>query len=286
MRVSVNFQYILKDREPRDAVMLAKNAGFEAIDFSFLEEPYYAESGFGEDWYRDLRKIADDHGIVFNQAHAPFSTSFKDPDRTEERFWEVVRSMKHAAILGIPVTVVHPMQHLRYCHEGAPEQLFQINMDFYRRLIPYCEEYGVKVALENMWQYEPKYVINHSTCSSPTEMIRYFDTLNSPWITCCLDLGHATLVEDTPAFIRALGAERLGALHVHDVDGVHDSHMPPYTGVTDWQQITEALKDIGYQGDFTFEVCAWLKKVPMCLHESALKLLSDSGHHLVKQINE
>ena len=32
--------------------------------------------------------------------------------------------------------------------DGVPEQLFEINMDFYNRLKPYCEEYGIKVALE------------------------------------------------------------------------------------------------------------------------------------------
>ena len=284
MRTSVNFQYILKGREPEAAVKLIKEAGFEAIDFSFLEAPYYEESGFGEAWYRQLRKIADDNGIVFNQAHAPFATGFKDPERTETRFWEVVRSMKHAAILGIPVTVVHPQQQLCYYDEGNPERLFEINMEFYQRLIPYCREYGVKIALENMWQVNSQKRIDHSTCSTPEEMIRYHDTLNNPWVTCCLDLGHATLVGDTPAFIRALGADRLTALHVHDVDGTNDSHMPPYTGVTDWQEVAKALKDIGYRGDFTFEVCAWTRKLPMALHPQALKHLSDIGKDLTDQI--
>lgn len=286
MRTSLDFQAIIKNREPEEAVKLIKNAGFDAIDFSFLTEPYYSETGFSEGWYRDLRLIADDHGIVFNQAHAPFGTSFKDPAKTEERFWEVVRSMKHAAILGIPVTVVHPMQHLRYYDEGAPEKLFEINMDFYRRLIPYCEEYGVKVALENMWQVNSEKRIDHSTCSSPAEMIRYHDTMNSPWVTCCLDLGHAMLVEDTPAFIRALGAERLGCLHVHDVDGVHDNHMPPYTGIGKWEEITQALKDIGYRGDVTFETPYWFRNMPMSLHGQALKLLADIGKYLVQQITK
>lgn len=286
MKTSVNSLYILKNREPEEAVKLVAQSGLDAIDFSFLEPVYYQENGYDEAWYRRLRSIADSYGICFNQAHAPFSTSFKDPEQTKLRFQEIVRTMKYCQILGVPITVVHPMQHLRYYDAGAPEKLFEMNMDFYSSLIPYCEEHGVKVALENMWQCEPKNVINHSTCSTPAEMIRYHDTLNSPWITCCLDLGHATLVEDTPAFIRALGADRLGCLHVHDVDGVHDSHMPPYTGVTNWDHIAKALKDIGYRGDFTFEVCAWTNKLPQALHRSALQLLADIGKQLVGKITE
>lgn len=286
MKVSLDSLYILKNREPEEAVKLVAKAGFDAIDFSFLEAPYYEESGFGEDWYRMVRQIADDNGIVFNQAHAPFGTSFKDPAKTEERFWEVVRSMKHAAILGIPVTVVHPQQHLCYYDEGVPEQLFEMNMDFYRRLLPYCEQYGVKVAVENMWQRNSQKCIDHSSCSTPAEMIRYHDTVDSPWITCCLDLGHATLVEDTPAFIRALGAERLGCLHVHDVDGFHDNHMPPYVGITKWDEVTAALKNICYQGDITFETPYWFRNLPMELHPQALKLLADIGKHFSAQITE
>ena len=50
-------------------------------------------------------------------------------------------------------------------------------MKFYKSLIPYCEEYGIKVAVENMWQYPG--MISHSTCSRPEEFIRYIDELDS-----------------------------------------------------------------------------------------------------------
>ena len=46
MRTSLDFQFIIQNREPEEAVKLIKNAGFDAIDFSFLTEPYYSETGF------------------------------------------------------------------------------------------------------------------------------------------------------------------------------------------------------------------------------------------------
>ena len=281
MRYSVDTEYIFPGRTPEEGIRLIAEAGFDAVDFSFTWDPYVLETGHGESWYRQLRKVAEANGVSFNQAHAPFASSYLDPEKTAVRFREIVRAMRHAGILGVDTVIVHPMRHLRYADAGIPEQLFEMNMEFYGKLIPYCQEYGVRIALENMWQYEPKGVINHSTCSTPAEMIRYHDTLNSPWVTCCLDLGHAALVEDVPGFIRALGPERLQALHVHDVDGVHDNHMPPFTGVGKWDQVGEALKEIGYRGVFTFETSYWFKKLPLDLHGDALKLLNKIGRRIM-----
>ena len=31
------------------------------------------------------------------------------------------------------------------CDEGNPEKLFEYNMEYYKKLVPYCEEYNIKV---------------------------------------------------------------------------------------------------------------------------------------------
>ena len=48
---------------------------------------------------------------------------------------------------------------------------------------------------------------------------------------------------------RELG-DYIGCLHVHDNDGIHDLHQAPYSGVIDWKEVMQALKDINYQGVF------------------------------------
>lgn len=100
--------------------------------------------------------------MVFNQAHAPYPSSAADHVKTEEIFGNIVRSMKYASHLGIGVIVVHPCQHLPYAEEGNPESLCEMNMDFYNRLKPYCEEYQIQIAVENMWQHLKKRKIYHS----------------------------------------------------------------------------------------------------------------------------
>lgn len=254
-------------------------AGYDCADFSQFDE-YVYKADLSKAFLTELRKYAEDKGIRFNQSHAPFGSSFRDEEKTKKRFDEITEAMKRASILGVEHIIVHPCQHLEYAKEGNPEILFEYNMEFYNRLIPYCEEYGIKVALENMWQHTG--MINHSTCSRPAEFVRYLDSLNNDCFVACLDIGHAALVrEDIPDFIKALGSKRLKCLHVHDVDGTHDSHTLPYYGSIQWERVMRALAEIEYKGDLTFEADEFLRNVPSELYADAEVLMAKVGRQLI-----
>ena len=284
MLLSTNTANVLMHYGAEEMVDMLQNAGFDAIDFSFFDEAWYSEER-KDSFFAELRKYAEGVGMCFNQAHAPFHSSFPDEEQTKSRFQEIVCALRRAALLGAKTIVVHPVQHLHYADEGAPERMFEMNMEFYGKLIPYCREYGIQVAVENMWQYHPWPKITHSTCSTPQEMNRYLDTLNSPWITGCLDVGHASLVGQSPdEFALAMGADRLGVLHIHDVSKTEDSHTMPYQGVIDWQKLMQALNTIGYRGELTFECDGFFKKLPPQLYPKALALLAQTGRSLIKGI--
>ena len=154
--------------------------------------------------------------VGFGQAHAPFpSSKGAEPFDTEVRA-RIIRSMEVASILGVENIIVHPMQHLEF--RTHKQELFDMNMDFYRSLIPECERLNIHVCAENMWQHDKRrgYIVD-STCSQPDEFVQYIDTIGSPWIRACLDIGHTALVGVEPEeAIYALGHDRLKALHVHD----------------------------------------------------------------------
>ncbi len=263
------------------AIDILSDAGYDAIDFSqFDKEIYSAE--YGKEYYLEIRKYAEDKGLFFNQSHAPFGSSFEDEEKTKKRFEEIVMAIKRASYLGIKNIIVHPCQHLKYDVEGNPEKLFEYNMEFYKKLIPYCEEFDIRVALENMWQYTG--MINHSTCSRPEEFVRYLDGLNNDCFVACLDIGHATLVrEDIGDFVKKLGNKRLQCLHVHDVDGTNDSHTLPYFGSVNWEKVMKALADIDYKGDLTFEADSFMDNKPDILLPDCAKLMAKTGKQLVSQ---
>lgn len=286
---SSNENFITK-LDGKEIVDLFAEAGFDAIDFGFFNSRFYGadpNTCENEEYFLELKKYADEKGIVFNQAHAPFPSSVDDPEKTREIFFNIVRSMRNAACLGAKCIIVHPMQHLYYCEEGAPETLFEMNMKFYNALKPYCEKYNIKVAIENMWKISGGSKIDHSTCSKPDEFIRYLDALDSEWFVGCLDTGHACLVcEDIPNFIRKLGKGRLKALHVHDVDGINDTHTLPGYGVINWDRVTKALKEIDYDGDFTFELTRFLSRLPRPTVPAALKYAESMGRYLMSKITD
>lgn len=271
------------------AVQILAEAGFDAIDVSFfgmeLNEGIWCTDAWREHALR-LKETGAECGVDFSQAHAPYPSSRgEEPYDTEVRKW-ILRSMEAAALMGVRSIVVHPLQHLEYA--GNEGRLWQENLAFYRGLIPYCEEYGIRVCVENMWQYDRRrnYIVD-SVCARPEEFCGMLDELDSPWIVGCLDLGHCALVGREPQdFIRAMGPKRLQALHVHDVNYVRDCHTMPFMESLDWEAITGALAQIGYEGDFTLEADEFFRKMPPVLMPEASRLMAKTGRYLIKRIEE
>ena len=53
--------------------------------------------------------------------------------------------------------------------------------------------------------------------------------------------------------------KRVKALHIHDNDGVSDQHLMPFVGTFRWNDFLQALKDVGYEGDLSFETFAQVR---------------------------
>ena len=162
MRISTTTGPLVRRVGFTKTIDILSDAGFDALDFSASAEEFCTDV-HNKDYYVELRKYAQDKGLVFNQSHAPHPSTFIDDGKNNERFNALVTAMKNASYLGVETIIIHPAQHLEFHVPGNPEKLYEYNMEFYRKLIPYCEEYGIKMATENMWQYPG--MISHSTCS-------------------------------------------------------------------------------------------------------------------------
>ena len=262
MKLSLNIHDLVMRYGVEKAFALAKEAGFDAVDYS-LQPMEQHDSVFNDEnaWKaaaENVKRISDEYTLPITQTHAPFSFSgWKDPKEYEEFIIPAIkRSVIISAMMGAKVAVVHPLHHFTY--KGHEEEIFEKNMEFYRSLIPICKEYGIKVGIENMFQRELlRGHISFDTCATIPEFLRYVDTLDSEYMVACLDIGHVglpTTDDEAWDFIRALGHDRLQSLHVHDNDYRMDKHTLPYYGKIDWARVTEALGEIDYQGDFTYEL--------------------------------
>lgn len=287
MRLVTQTECLAKRFGDEECVRILANAGFDAVDWSFFEMLNDDCHWCGDSWKEHalkLKALGEECGIGFAQAHAPFpSSKGEEPFDTVIRE-RILRSMQAAAVMGVEKIVVHPLQHLNYAKNKR--ELYDMNIKFYRSLIPYCEEFGIRVCVENMWQYDDKrrYIVD-SVCAQPEEFCAMLDELDSKWIVGCLDIGHSALIGIEPAdFIRAMGSKRLRALHVHDVNYVRDCHTMPFLEKLDWESITEALADIGYEGDFTFEADTFLYALPRELEPDGSALMAKVGRYLISRI--
>ena len=283
MIVSTQTDILSQRFSQEEAIRILAQAGYDAFDISLFSPELYASDDYVSK-ARHLRAVADECGIPCNQAHAPFPSSKPDEEFNKAAFANITRAIEIASILGAKQIIVHPVQHLYYLENAAT--LNQMNYTFYKALQPYCEKFGIKVALENMFQRDPRRsVIITSTCNEPDEFCAYLDALPAEHFTACLDIGHCGLVgQDAANFIRKLGHDRLGALHVHDNDHHRDAHTLPFMGALDWNAITDALADIRYKGEFTLESDNFMKHLPRELLPQACAMMCSVARYLASEV--
>lgn len=268
------------------ALQMLKEAGFDAADLSlfFMEkDPRWMGQNYKEE-AKKLGEYAKALGIPFVQAHVPFSFDWKNRDFETDIFPAMYKGAEIAALAGAKLVVVHPIHHTPYF--GHEEELFETNMAFYKRFLPLCEEYGIKICVENMWKTNKlRKVIDHDTCSRAAEFNRYVDTLNADGgdhFCACLDIGHTVLVgEDPVAMIREMGG-RIQALHIHDNNYHEDSHTLAGVGNMPMEAIFTALKEVGYSGPYTLEADNFIKNIPEPLLPTALRFMADTSRWFSK----
>ena len=204
--------------------------------------------------------------------------------------------MEVASILGAKIIVVHPIKNSSsssakgYTYEPfeSRKQLYDTNIRFFKELIPYCEKFGIRIAIENMWQRHPiTGKICDDVCAPPEELARYYDTLARPDVfTVCLDLGHVALCGREPEdAVRIIGGERIGCIHAHDVDYVSDLHTLPGTARIKWDNVCRALAEINYKGSFNLEADSFFTGLMPEQHEAALSFMNTVAKTLAQRVD-
>lgn len=274
------------------SVRMNCEAGFEAIDYSMYDTTSAVFSHAGTQLTLEMKRVASSYGVGFNQTHAPFSRfklGAENADENRRLFNSIVRAMEVSSELEAPMIIVHPSV---ICPRLSADERFDMNMEFYGKLLPRAKKLGVKIAIENMWgrhKDEPSRIVK-DVCSDSAELIRYIDALPRDLVCACLDAGHSGLVgESCDEMALSLG-DRLLSLHIHDNDFYHDDHTLPYLGKINFPSLIKALASINYQGDITLEANGYLKGFPDELYPAALNMLSRVAAYIrdetIKKIKE
>ena len=253
MKISTEIESISKLVGYERSIELIAKAGFDAWDLSMFgmakldratlrvkdsDHPLRASNYAA--YAKQLRRIGEDCGIHCNQSHAPF------PSRGEEMMYYIKRAIECTAIVGGDICVIHPDNK-----KSAEE-----NAQMYFELLPFAKEHGVRIATENMWNWNAE--LDQATtaaCSHHDDFKAHLRAVNDPYLVACLDIGHSAmkgLNTSVKEMILTLGDD-LAALHIHDNDRWHDSHAIPGSMGIDFDEMVTYLRRVNYQGYFTLE---------------------------------
>ncbi len=268
------------------AVEFIAKAGFDAWDFSMWSmcgydwksgKPIFTNHALaGADYVRfakRLKDIGNDNGIVCNQSHAPYPSSCK-----EIRSY-FKRAIECTAIVGGQICVIHPDNN-----KSAEE-----NAEMYLELIPFAKEHGVKIAAENMWNWDSKSgCATFAACATPESFLAHLNAVNDDFLVACLDIGHAEMKGLGNCAVDMIYAlkNKLSALHIHDNDKWHDSHQLPFTMDIDFGKAAEALKAVGYKGYITLEADRYLKSYSAENVFSGIKKMADAAKRISEMLEE
>ena len=282
MKISTEIASIARHVGERKAVELCAKAGFDGWDFSMFNMVNYnwqtkecdtADHPLaGRDYLRfarELRNIGEACGIRCNQSHAPFPVNCRGIRDV------LPRALECTAEAGGDICIIHPDNN------GSAED----NAVMYRELLEIAKPYGIKIATENMWNWnwETDYS-QFAACADSEDFCRHLNAVNDDAFVACLDIGHAEMRGSGSGavnMIRALGP-KLQALHIHDNDCRWDSHQIPFSMNIDFAPIVKALKEIGYSGWFTLEADKYLSAFGVDTVFEGVKDLAASAQKLVK----
>lgn len=219
-----------------DRLKMARDLGFEGIQAYTTPDQHEAE---------EIKKAADAAGIkidsVMNMDHWKYPLSSADPAVVEKSLEGMRTSLKNAKFWGsYSVLLVPAVMN----EETSYKEAWTRSQKEIRKLIPTAHEYGVVIALEEVWN---KFLL------SPIEFANYIDEFKSPWIKAWFDVGNVVLYGYPQDWIRTLG-KRIVEVHLKDFKREGYEWVNLGDGSVNWPEVRKAFAEIGYSGYATTEL--------------------------------
>jgi sugar phosphate isomerase/epimerase len=186
-----------------------------------------------------LNQIAKSYVLKYT-LHSPFADiNIASPSKSmlKSSIKRLKQSIAYANGLDAELWVVHPGMKTGISM-FYPEAEWNQSVSSIVELAETAEEYGVKVAVENL---PAKYGF---VMKSPEDFER-FHTQTGLDLGIVLDIGHANLETQTEAFFQKV-PNKITHVHVSDNLGQDDNHLGIGYGQIDYANVAQRLKQIGY----------------------------------------
>jgi L-ribulose-5-phosphate 3-epimerase len=220
---------------PLAPFQLLKDAGFEGVE---LISP-------NELSLDDVLRARDKTGLIIHGVSGSqhWTSPLSDPDPTvvahgmaaiRQEFADC-KAYGGTTVLVVPARVTKNVGY-RDAYKRSQENI--------KKLIPDAEKFGVKIAIEEVWN---KFLL------SPVEFARYIDEFESPWVGAYFDVGNVVEYGYPEQWIHELG-KRILKVHIKEYAKDKRFKYPLGEGEIDWAAVRAALSEAGYDGWITAEV--------------------------------
>lgn len=253
----------------KEAIKTAADIGADSVDFTLeykmndLRNPdsLYAK---GDEavikYYTELKEYAESLGIIIGQTHGKLEGFKNKKDEDDALVANTRLDLLATKCLGAPVCVIHNATSIFLGPNPERKLMHSLSLDMFSRILPFAKEYGVKIATETFGDAVRFSAVDFfgdiNEFEEAYKNIKKLDEYKD-YFTICVDTGHSNKAmrygNPTPAdVIRRLGSE-VTVLHLNDNDTFTDQHKIPMTGTIDWNDVFDALDEIGYSGIYNME---------------------------------
>lgn len=237
LKKSLGFGMINEELSLTDKFKLARDLGFDGVELnSPVDYPM-------DEILNAKQKSGIELPSVVNKDHWSSPLSDPDPKVRKKCIRSVASSLREVKELGGDTVLVVPgvvNEKVSY------EQAYINSLNAIRELIPYAEDTGMQIALENVW---------NNFLLSPVEAKRFVDEINHPLVGWYFDIGNVLRYGWPEHWIRTLN-RRIMKLHIKEFSrelmnskGLWEGFkVDLLKGDNNWPVVMQAVREIGHTG--------------------------------------
>ena len=257
------------DLPPEEALDRFKKLGVSAIELSTNHGQVLLDRG--EDVQKtghEFAAYAQSIGMQITQGHLWLQARIvSNPEAVDilKRWIDLYEA------IGIKNMVLH--MDVYNMEERSVEEMHDANVEKLKELAAHIEGRDVYICLENLFRRGSEHI---------DQLLSIIERVGSDRFGITLDTGHLNMVKTTSQreFILKAGA-KLRAIHIADNEGERDQHLMPFgRGTVDFAEVVQALREVGYQGVFNYEIPGE-NHCPLPVREMKLRYILEGYRYLM-----
>lgn len=221
----VNYGY---NSSPELRLKLIADTGFDGISVNYDKS----------DFFYGTMRAATQNGTVIDSLHLPFAGIANNLWRSEAECAAYIEEMKDGINFCNANRIGKAVVHLS--SGFTPPSYSERGAEAFGRLARYSKDKSVALCAENLKRYDYLY--------------KTIDLLGKDAFQICYDSGHANIYCKSNRFMFDKYGKMIRMCHLHDNNGLTDSHKLIFDGNTDWQSEMRILAELTSLDGLTLEL--------------------------------